>query len=157
MQFFSSYSRIVNDRRALHPMWRLTRYEFGQRLAVTVQLAFNVGVAWCVPESILSKMFATGGISSHAILISMSLVLFLLVVDMSINDLMPDRFVFHGIINKRLLLFSMVAACYVICALATLHFDWQGGGILVLGYLATAIVSAHYVVTLAVWGLNANK
>ena len=154
---FGSYRRLENDRRALHQAHRLLRFEVGCRFAITVQLAFTVALGWCVPESITAKMFAVGGWAAHGVLISMTAVLSLLLADIAVNDLLPARFKLQKIKNRRLLLFSMVTAVYVVCTMATLHFDWDGGTVLIAGYLATAGVSAHYAITLALWELYAHQ
>lgn len=133
---------------------RFLRSDLLCRLALLAASWWTCTLAWLVPNSLTGRSFNSGGVSSQVILLGLTMVLILGVLDVFINDLMPDRFVAMTLERWRYYLYHMMASTYFLLAFATIGDALDMDDLISLGYLVNGFLSGWYALAVRLRGIH---
>lgn len=123
---------------------RLLKFDLIARCAILTQVVFTCALAWFVKTSLTAKLIATGASSGYAVLVVLTVIAVACVLDIVVNDLLPDSYVLASVKKRRHLLYHVVAGLYFIQAFAGIGTSLDVEDILCLSYLFTGGLSAWY-------------
>ncbi len=126
------------------PIHRLLKFDLVARCAILVQAIFTCALAWLVPTSLTGRLLAAGATYGHAVLVLLTIVAVTGVLDILINDFLPDGFMLASIKRRRHVLYHLIAGLFFIQAFAGVGALLDVEDILCLSYLFTGGLSAWY-------------
>lgn len=131
---------------------RLLKFDLIARCAVLQQAVVTCCLAWFVPVSLTSKLIAQGAGFGTTVLIALTCVVAVGVLDILINDFLPDRFTLQYFKQRRHHLYHLIAGLYFVQAFAGVGDTLNSEDVLCAAYLAAGGVSAWYSWAAAVRG-----
>lgn len=147
---------LTNDKAVTRPeLHRLLKFDVIARCAIMVYASFTCTLAWFVPTSLTAKIIAQGGHYGTVALIAFSVIVAVGLVDILINDFLPEAYSFCSIKARRHKLYHYVATLYFIQAMVGVGNTINIEDTVSVFYFLIGVIAAWYSWTAACRGDHA--
>lgn len=122
----------------------LIKFDLIARCAILSPALYTCALAWFVPASLTAKLIASGHGYGHTLLILLTACVIVGMLDVLINDLLPERIFLTYFRRRRHLIFNVLAGLFFVQVYAGIGDVVNAEDLLSLAYLSNGLVAAWY-------------
>ena len=123
---------------------RLIKFDLIARCAILLQAGMSCLIAWLVPTSLIARLIADGGVYGHNVLLLLTVTVVVGLLDVLINDLLPERMRLECTRRRRHGIFHILAGLFFVQAFVGVGDSIDIEDLLSLSYLLNGLIAAWY-------------